>query len=100
MDDRFDWLLVSESILTETSQMYYIEDSYTAFGNDGNHFNDAINSGNNGAVSNEMADALHDASDHLPVYMDIWYDDLVYSDEIITITEVMPNPSSTQSCRF
>jgi len=94
MDDRFDWLLVSESILTETSQMYYIEDSYTAFGNDGNHFNDAINSGNNSAVSNEMADALHDASDHLPVYMDIWYDDLVYSDEIITITEVMPNPAS------
>ena len=42
----------------------------------------------------EMADALHDASDHLPVYMDIWYDDLVYSDEIITITEVMPNPSA------
>ena len=64
MDDRFDWLLVSESILNETSQMYYIENSYTAFGNDGNHFNDAINSGNNSAVSNEMADALHAASDN------------------------------------
>ncbi len=94
MDDRFDWLLVSESILDENSQMFYIEDSYTAFGNDGDHFNDAINSGNNSAVGNEMADALHDASDHLPVYMDIWYDDLVFSDEIITITEVMPNPAS------
>ena len=94
MDDRFDWLLVSESILDETSQMRYLEDSYITFGNDGNHFNDAINSGTNGVVSDEIADALHDAADHLPVYMDIWYDDLVYSSEGIIITEIMPNPAA------
>ena len=94
MDDRFDWLFVSEAILNDSSDMYYTEGTYWAVGNDGNHFNDAINTGNNSAVSNEMADALHDASDHLPVYRDIWYDDLVYSDEIIMITEVMPNPSA------
>ena len=94
MDDRFDWLLVSGLFLNEVSQMQYIEDSYIAFGNDGNHFNDAINSGTNGVVSDEIADALHDASDHLPVYMDIWYDDLVYSNEGIIITEIMPNPAA------
>ena len=94
MDDRFDWLFVSESILNNQSRMVYIDDSYTAFGNDGNHFNDAINSGNNFSVSDQIADALHDASDHLPVYMDIWFDDLVFTDRGVVITEIMANPAS------
>ena len=94
MDDRFDWLFVSQSILDETSSMYYVDGTYCAFGNDGNHFNDAINDGTNNSVSAEMADALHDASDHLPVYMDVWFDDLTYSDQGIVITEVMANPAS------
>ena len=94
MDDRFDWLFVSQSILDETSSMYYVDGTYWAFGNDGNHFNDAINDGNNNSVSAEMADALHDASDHLPVYMDVWFDDLTYSDQGIVITEAMANPAS------
>ena len=74
--------------------MVYIDDSYTAFGNDGNHFNDAINSGNNFSVSEQIADALHDASDHLPVYMDVWFDDLVFIDRGVVITEIMANPAS------
>ena len=94
MDDRFDWLFVSENILSDQSSMSYIENTYTAFGNDGNHFNDAINSGNNSSVSDEIADAIHDASDHLPVYMDVWFDDLVFSDRGIVITEIMANPAS------
>ena len=94
MDDRFDWLFVSESILNNQSRMVYIDDSYTAFGNDGNHFNDAINSGNNFSVSEQIADALHDASDHLPVYMDVWFDDLVFTDRGVVITEIMANPAS------
>jgi len=94
MDDRFDWLFVSQSILDETSSMYYVDETYCAFGNDGNHFNDAINDGTNNSVSVQMADALHDASDHLPVYMDVWFDDLTYADQGIVITEVMANPAS------
>ena len=94
MDDRFDWLLVSAQFLDESSVLKYIENSYVTYGNDGNHFNDAINSGSNAAVSNDIADALHDASDHLPVYMDLWFDDLIYSMEGIVISEVMPNPAS------
>ena len=94
MDDRFDWLFVSESILNNQSRMVYVDDTYTAFGNDGNHFNDAINSGNNFSVSDQIADALHDASDHLPVYMDVWFDDLVFTDRGIVITEIMVNPAS------
>ena len=94
MDDRFDWLLVSAQFLDESSNLKYIENSYVTYGNDGNHFNDAINSGSNSAVSNDIAEALHDASDHLPVYMDLWFDDLIYSMEGIVISEIMPNPAS------
>tara|TARA_B100000214_G_scaffold357986_1_gene318112 strand:- start:154 stop:1896 length:1743 start_codon:yes stop_codon:yes gene_type:complete len=94
MDDRFDWLFVSQGILNDSSDMYYIENTYWAVGNDGNHFNDAINDGNNTSVSDDIADALHDASDHLPVYMDVWFDDLVYSDQGIVISEIMVNPAA------
>jgi endonuclease/exonuclease/phosphatase family metal-dependent hydrolase len=94
LDDRFDWLFVSESLLNSGSSMYYEEESYTAFGNDGNHFNDPINQGENSEVSNEMANALHNASDHLPVYMDLYFDDLEYADIGIVITEVMVNPAA------
>jgi len=94
MDDRFDWLFVSQGILNDSSDMYYIENTYWAVGNDGNHFNDAINDGNNTSVSDDIADALHDASDHLPVYMDLWFDDLVYSDQGIVISEIMVNPAA------
>ena len=94
MDDRFDWLFVSQSILDQDSPMHYVEGTYWAVGNDGNHFNDAINDGNNNLVSEEIADALHDASDHLPVYMDVWFDDITYSDQGIVISEIMANPGS------
>ena len=94
LDDRFDWLFVSSAILNNSSDMQYVEDTYWAVGNDGNHFNDAINNGNNSSVNNIIANALHDASDHLPVYMDVWFDDLVYNNAGIVITEVMPNPAA------
>jgi endonuclease/exonuclease/phosphatase family metal-dependent hydrolase len=67
MDDRFDWIFVSEAVLNETYEINYVENTYWAVGNDGNHFNQAINNGNNTSVNDAMADALHDASDHLPV---------------------------------
>lgn len=93
MDDRFDWLFISSALLSDSSDIHYIEDSYETFGNDGNHFNQAINSGNNMSVSNEIANALHDASDHLPVYMDLFFNDLTYAFSGISITEIMPDPS-------
>ena len=67
MDDRFDQLLISEGISV-------VPNSYVSFGNDGNHFNQSINSGGNSSVSTVVANALYNASDHLPVYMDILVD--------------------------
>lgn len=70
LDDRFDMILCSKSFL-ENGELYLLADTYTAFGNDGNHFDQSINSGTNTAVPSDVADALYYASDHLPVYVDI-----------------------------
>ncbi len=66
MDDRFDMILMSKAVKT-AGGMEYIANSVTAYGNDGNHYNDSINRPSNIAVGQELADALHYASDHLPV---------------------------------
>ena len=92
MDDRFDFILVSSSILDETD-MNYLEDSYTPYGNDGDHFNQSINAGNNSAVPDEIADALYVASDHLPVYLDVVFSGTLPPLRQIVISEIMPNPS-------
>ena len=75
MDDRFDIIFISEALDNGVAFSIIVE-TYRAFGNDGNHYNDSINNGNNSyypsdiARSNDIADALHDASDHIPVVCD------------------------------
>lgn len=66
MNDRFNQILLSRSLMR-----HYLPGSYTTFGNDGRHFRDSINALPNLAVDSAMAQALHDASDHLPVYLDL-----------------------------
>ncbi len=75
LDDRFDLHLHTPQ-MQGSGGLTLIEGTYRSVGNDGNHYNTAINDGNNtywpGDVpaSNALADALHDASDHLPVAVD------------------------------
>ncbi len=66
LDDRFDLILFSPSI-NNNGPVRYVANSTIAIGNDGLHFNDSINRSPNLAVSDEIANALHNASDHLPV---------------------------------
>jgi len=93
MDDRFDFILASNSVLVYSS-LNYVEESYVSVGNDGNHFNQAINYGSNDAVPASVADALVDASDHLPVYLEMEFVSEVGADENIIVTEIMQNPSA------
>ncbi|MBP8040858.1 MAG: T9SS type A sorting domain-containing protein [Bacteroidales bacterium] len=74
MDDRFDFILQSEFIKNGTDHIRYVNGSYQAFGNDGNHRNDAINYGTNNSAPSEIIDALYDMSDHLPVVMNLYVD--------------------------
>ncbi len=67
LDDRFDMILYSNAV-KNPGGIKFIQGSYTAYGNDGQHYNDSINQIPNSAVSELIANALHYASDHLPVF--------------------------------
>ena len=71
LDDRFDHILCSEEVIEGDAQITYAPNSYFAVGNDGNHFNNAINSGTNYSVSSAVLSALYALSDHLPVIIDV-----------------------------
>jgi len=64
---RFDFVLIS-NMIQKNNGLNYRNNSYVTYGNDGHHFGDAVNYQGNGMVSLELANALYEASDHLPVY--------------------------------
>jgi len=76
MDDRFDMHLFSATVV-DGAGLAVMPGTYRALGNDGLHYNTAINNGNNFyfagqlARSNALANALFDASDHVPVIIDL-----------------------------
>ncbi|MEZ4796154.1 MAG: T9SS type A sorting domain-containing protein [Flavobacteriaceae bacterium] len=73
-DDRFDFILTSENLLTNTD-VYYVPDSYQVYGNNNNPncYNQEINSTDcDGAeFSSTIRDALYAMSDHLPVTIEL-----------------------------
>lgn len=66
LDDRFDHILMNQNLINGNNNIKYVQNSYKAFGNDGNRFNGAINTSNT-SVSQAVANALYSMSDHLPV---------------------------------
>ena len=72
MDDRFDFILASDEIMDGTHEIKYLNDSYTAIGQDGLHYNKSLlDSPENTSVPPDVLDALYYMSDHLPVVMDM-----------------------------
>jgi hypothetical protein len=71
LDDRFDFILMSQSVKDDLNYMDYVSNSYKAVANDGNHFNQSINQGTNTSVPANVLDAIYNGSDHLPVIMDM-----------------------------
>jgi endonuclease/exonuclease/phosphatase family metal-dependent hydrolase len=74
MDDRFDFILASDYIMDGTDHFTYISDSYETIGQDGSNYNGSLNTSSNTAVPNNIAQALYDMSDHLPVYLELEVD--------------------------
>ncbi len=91
MDDRFDLMLLSSSMTNPNALSLT---TYTTFGNDGFHTNTDINGlGFNNAVPMYVADALHDAADHIPVMITLRLparysvaSQLAFGDEIVGAT--------------
>lgn len=73
LDDRFDMILMSQTVW-DIGGIRFIPGSMVAYGNDGNHYNDSINSPPNTAVGQTIADAIHYASDHIPVFASFSFD--------------------------
>lgn len=73
LDDRFDLLLSSLSMQDgQGVDLAAISPNYYAYGNDGQHYNDDVNGeGFNQVVPIAVANALKDASDHLPVVFEV-----------------------------
>ena len=57
--------------MSGSSGIEYVENSYKALGQDGQHFNGLITVPTNTAVPETIASALYHMSDHLPVIMEI-----------------------------
>ena len=97
MDDRFDFILMSENIYGGRDGIRYINGSYNALGQDGNHFNKSINYPTNASVSQDVADALFNNSDHLPITMELEVFTNYGVDELITNElnyDIYPNPAN------
>lgn len=73
-DDRFDFILTSENMLTNPD-VFYVNNSYQAFGNNGNIncFNSEINTHNCDGIDfdSTIRNALYNMSDHLPVTLEL-----------------------------
>ena len=105
LDDRFDFILISKAV-KDSGGIEYISDTYFAYGNDGQHFNEQIINPPY-PISLEIAFALHDVSDHLPVVAEFWFGNINSvntidpSDLSFNLHQNYPNPfNPTTNIRF
>lgn len=72
LDDRFDIIFISPDLQNWSNQAQYVDGSYWAYGQDGNHYNDAlIDAPMNTSLPYNIIENLYQMSDHLPVYMEV-----------------------------
>lgn len=72
LDDRFDFIMMSNNLQQNQSRLSYVNNTYAVFGNNGNCLNMAINDqACTGLYGQTLRQLLHDMSDHLPVVMQL-----------------------------
>lgn len=71
LDDRFDFILLSENML-EDPKLKYVPHSYQTFGNNGNCYKNNVHSRDcTGYYSGRIRNKLYNMSDHLPIVLDL-----------------------------
>ena len=71
MDDRFDFILISENMISNP-KLRYVENSYKSYGNNGNCYDMDVNDPFcAGVFGQELRNNLYSMSDHLPVVMQL-----------------------------
>jgi endonuclease/exonuclease/phosphatase family metal-dependent hydrolase len=104
MDDRFDLWLHSYS-MSDGEGLDYLPNNVVAqgaypytYGNDGTKYNTDINAGGtNGMVPIAVANALHDASDHLPVVITIQVPAIVVAGGSLDFGSVIVGATANQN---
>lgn len=85
-DDRFDFILTSENMLTN-SDLYFVPNSYQVYGNNNNPncYNQEINSIDcDGAeFGSTIRDALYVMSDHLPVTIELHTTESLNTNDVV-----------------
>lgn len=71
MDDRFDFILLSDEIMNETKKVGYVPNTFKAIGQDGKHFNKSLTEPENKTLPSLVIAALYNMSDHLPVTLSL-----------------------------
>lgn len=71
LDDRFDFIMLSENMLTG-ADIHYKPATYQSYGNNGVCFNDRIDGADcDGEFSQELRTNLYNMSDHFPVVLEL-----------------------------
>lgn len=99
MDDRFDFILLSESLMKTNSPYVYKENSYKALGNNGTCYNrDLIDCTTDDNVPIEILRSLYHMSDHLPIVLSLEKNQMVSTIELEnnSLIELSPNPAIDQ----
>lgn len=97
MDDRLDFILCNQRLMQGSRRMTCLSQTYKAIGQDGQRFNQDINTGRNFAVSTEIANALYEVSDHLPVYVELAVGSLSYVRTSLSEHQIqVTNPSNKE----
>ncbi|HSV88007.1 MAG TPA: T9SS type A sorting domain-containing protein [Bacteroidales bacterium] len=71
LDDRFDMILLSRSLLLGDQGLQYVSASYEVVGQDGMRLNQSLNSPVNNSAPAAVINALYNMSDHLPVALQL-----------------------------
>lgn len=74
MDDRFDFILASNSVMDGSRGIRYVNSSYKTLGQDGNHYNKALTDAPPLPLPGDLVQALYKNSDHLPVMLSLKVD--------------------------
>ncbi len=94
LDDRFDFIMMSENFNT-SSDLFYVNDSYQEIGNNGNCYNSFLSNTNcSGTYSQTLRNALIEFSDHLPVVMEIETPENTLSTEVVSTIKFVESNST------
>jgi len=97
MDDRFDFILLSDQIMNGTNRFAYMDDTYKALGNNGTCYNqDLLDCQFFNEVPFDILRALRNMSDHLPIVLTMEVSTTTSTENESVLSEnisLFPNPA-------